>query len=188
MMLRNSGSVTDTQIAFAQEGAGSSKQLCQCAGLAAAHQHVILLCKVRYIWEPNDTGYLFVYLCFFRVLSEHKRLVFTWCSPGQNGIVSRRGVPGGSRFGKASKPHWPLPEPCKAGLTVVLERTVYVVAAAVGMGNLIFTFCRWAVSVCLAWVRSLYLTLQGFPTRPVTIPCFFMPAFPAGQKVQPLTL
>lgn len=84
---------------------------------------------------------------------------------------------------KASKPHWPLPEPCKVGLTVVLEGPAYVVAAAAGVGNLIFTFCKWAVSGCLAWVRSLYLTLQDFPPRPVTILCFFMPAFPAGQKV-----
>lgn len=77
MMLRKSGSVIDTYIALAQEDAKSSKQLCQCGGLAAAHQHVVLLCKVRYIWEPNDMGYLFVYSCF-SVFSEHRRLVLLY--------------------------------------------------------------------------------------------------------------
>lgn len=83
---------------------------------------------------------------------------------------------------KASVPRWYVL--CEAGLVMMLERSAEVMDQWLLLGEGKFAL-HLLQKGCfsLASVGSLYLILQGFPSRSVTIPCFFVLAFPAAWKV-----
>lgn len=133
-------------------------------------------------------SYLFVYSCF-SVFSERRRLVLLYL-PGA-ALIRIVLYPEEECLGSAG---WERPQSlighCRAlqrGADHGCGRASLFCGCCCGNGEFDLHLLQMGFSGCSVWVRSLYLTLQGFPPRPVTIPCFFMPAFPAGQKVQPLT-
>lgn len=137
---------------------------------------------------PSDVDFLPLQIptnYFLKISLELERFVLLWWSAAiLIQILSWRRQVGccpqkiGQGMVKASMAPWPVP--CGAGLGVVLS--CWASGCCCESGELLFIFCKRVLSLCLAAVASLCLTLQGFPSRSVTVLCFFYVCLPCRVK------